>query len=117
MRKLRIIAFIMLMAAACALCGCGRRSARIEAGATPTPETVQYLGKVLPLAVFGMLVVYCLKNVSFLAGSRGIPELAANKWRCDCGCGYVLRVDARMWMTDRKIEVFSTFPYEREDEE
>ena len=47
----------------------------------------------------------------------GIPELAANKWRCDCGCGYVLRVDARMWMTDRKIEVFSTFPYEREDEE
>lgn len=45
----------------------------------------------------------------------GIPELAANKWRCDSGCGYVLRVDARMWMTDRKIEVFSTFPYEREE--
>ncbi|MBR6004746.1 MAG: histidine phosphatase family protein [Clostridia bacterium] len=46
----------------------------------------------------------------------GIPELAANKWRCDSGCGYVLRVDARMWMTDRKIEVFSAFPYEKEEE-
>ena len=46
----------------------------------------------------------------------GIPELAANKWRCDCGRGYVVRIDARMWMTDRKIEVFSTFPYEKEEE-
>ena len=49
----------------------------VFSGKKETPETVQYLGKVLPLAVFGMLVVYCLKNVSFLAGSRGIPELAA----------------------------------------
>lgn len=43
----------------------------------PTPDAVQYLGKALPLAVFGMLVVYCLKNVSFLSGSHGIPELTA----------------------------------------
>ena len=41
----------------------------------PTPKYVQYLGKVLPGAVFGMLVVYCLKNVSVFEGSRGIPEL------------------------------------------
>lgn len=26
----------------------------------------------------GMLVVYCLKNVSFFAGSHGIPEIAAS---------------------------------------
>ena len=42
-----------------------------------TPAYVQYLGRVLPAAVFGMLVVYCLKNVSFLAGTHGLPELIA----------------------------------------
>ena len=43
----------------------------------PTPRYIQYLGKVLPLAVFGLLVVYCLRNVSILTGSHGIPEAAA----------------------------------------
>lgn len=40
-----------------------------------TPKFVQYLGKALPAAIFGMLVVYCLKNVNVLAGSHGLPEL------------------------------------------
>ena len=44
-------------------------------GDKPTPKYIQYLGSVLPAAVFGLLVVYCLKNVSFLTGSHGIPEL------------------------------------------
>lgn len=39
-----------------------------------TPKYVQYLGKVLPAAVFGLLVVYCFKGVSLLSGSHGIPE-------------------------------------------
>ncbi len=43
----------------------------------PTPDYIKYLGRVLPAAVFGMLVVYCLKNVSFLTGSHGLPELIA----------------------------------------
>lgn len=43
----------------------------------PTPRYIQYLGKALPAAIFGMLVVYCLKNVSILAGSHGLPELIA----------------------------------------
>lgn len=43
----------------------------------PTPRYVQYLGRVLPLAVFAMLVVYCLRNVSILEGSHGLPELIA----------------------------------------
>lgn len=42
-----------------------------------TPKYISYLGKVLPAAVFGMLVVYCLKNVDILAGSHGLPELIA----------------------------------------
>lgn len=43
----------------------------------PTPKYIRYLGKVLPCAVFGLLVVYSLKDVSLMAGSHGIPELAA----------------------------------------
>lgn len=41
----------------------------------PTPKYIQYLGKVLPPAVFGLLVIYCLKNVSIFTGSHGLPEL------------------------------------------
>lgn len=41
----------------------------------PTPKYIQYLGKVLPAAVFGLLVIYCLKDVRLFAGSHGIPEL------------------------------------------
>ena len=41
----------------------------------PEPKYIRYLGKALPAAIFGMLVVYCLKNVSFVTGNHGIPEL------------------------------------------
>ncbi len=40
-----------------------------------TPPMVNYLGKVLPFAIMGMLVVYCMKDVSFLSAPFGIPEL------------------------------------------
>lgn len=40
-----------------------------------TPESITYLGKVLPYAIMGMLVVYCLKNVSFLQSPHALPEL------------------------------------------
>ena len=43
----------------------------------PTPRYIQYLGKVLAGAVFSMLIVYCLRNVSILGGSHGLPELIA----------------------------------------
>ena len=41
----------------------------------PTPKYIQYLGNVLPSAVFGLLVIYCLKNVSLFTGNHGLPEL------------------------------------------
>jgi branched-subunit amino acid transport protein AzlD len=41
----------------------------------PTPRYIQYLGKALPSAIFGMLIIYCLKNVSFISGSHGLPEI------------------------------------------
>ena len=43
----------------------------------PTPKFIQYLGVALPAAIFGMLVVYCLKGVSLLAAPHGLPELIA----------------------------------------
>lgn len=42
-----------------------------------TPEVIQYLGKVLPYAIMGMLVVFCLKGVSFVNAPHGVPELLA----------------------------------------
>ena len=41
------------------------------------PKYIQYLGKVLPAAVFGLLVVYCLKDINLFTGSHGIPEAIA----------------------------------------
>lgn len=43
----------------------------------PTPRYIRYLGKALPGAVFGMLVIYCLRNVSLFTGSHGLPEAIA----------------------------------------
>ena len=39
-----------------------------------TPPVIAYLGQVLPFAIMGMLVVYCLKDVSFICAPFGIPE-------------------------------------------
>lgn len=40
-----------------------------------TPKSILYLGKVLPCAIMGMLVVYCLKDVAPLSSPYGLPEL------------------------------------------
>ncbi len=40
-----------------------------------TPEYIFYLGRVLSPAIIGMLVVYCLKDISFKASPFGLPEL------------------------------------------
>lgn len=42
-----------------------------------TPNYITYLGKVLPAAIIGMLVIYCLKDISFAARPCGAPELIA----------------------------------------
>ena len=39
-----------------------------------TPPMITYLGKVLPFAIMGMLVVYCLKDISLRTAPFGIPE-------------------------------------------
>ena len=40
-----------------------------------TPAVIQYLGKVLPAAALGLLVVYSLKDVQLLNAPYGLPEL------------------------------------------
>ena len=53
-----------------------------------TPSAVLYLGEVLPYAIMGMLVVYCLKGVTPFSGNHGLPEFIAveavvfiHKWK------------------------------------
>jgi branched-subunit amino acid transport protein AzlD len=53
-----------------------------------TPKPILFLGEVLPSAIMGMLVVYCLKNSSPLGADHGLPEFLAvlfvvllHKWR------------------------------------
>lgn len=43
----------------------------------PTPKYIKYIGDALPPAIFGMLVIYCLKDVSVFGGSHGVPEAIA----------------------------------------
>ena len=42
-----------------------------------TPAYISYLGDVLPPAIIGMLVIYCLKDINFKVAYFGIPELIA----------------------------------------
>lgn len=42
-----------------------------------TPRFVDYLGRTLPYATMGLLVVYCLKGVKLTAAPYGLPELLA----------------------------------------
>lgn len=46
-------------------------------GKKPAPKYVEYLGKALPGAALGLLVVYCFKDVNILAAPHGLPELIA----------------------------------------
>lgn len=44
-------------------------------GKKQTSPLITYLGKVLPFAIMGMLVVYCLKSVNFIHPTHALPEL------------------------------------------
>ncbi len=58
----------------------------IFTGNRETPAYVLYLGKVLPYAIMGMLVVFCLKNTALTTAPYGIPEVVA------CGLVVLLHV-------------------------
>ena len=41
------------------------------------PDYIMYLGKVVPYTAMGLLIVYCLKDVSIFGESHAIPEIIA----------------------------------------
>lgn len=47
----------------------------IFGGKRKTPKYISYLGRVLPFAIMGMLVVYCLRGTGFSALSEWLPQL------------------------------------------
>ena len=49
---------------------------RFDRGEAP-PKVVLYLGRVLPPAIIAMLIVYCLKGISFTAPALWAPQLIA----------------------------------------
>ena len=46
-------------------------------GNRKTPEIIEKLGRILPYAIMGMLVVYCLKGMSFTDISGFLPQIIA----------------------------------------
>ncbi len=50
-----------------------------------------------------------------LLEAYGIPELPMHEWLCPNGCGFSVRINTSLWMRARKLEVFSEFPYEKEE--
>ncbi|MBE6825014.1 MAG: branched-chain amino acid transporter AzlD [Ruminococcaceae bacterium] len=49
----------------------------VFSGKRETPKFVLYLGKVLPFAIIGMLVIYCVKDISFSSVSHFLPYIIA----------------------------------------
>ena len=65
-----------IVAVAALVTACTRFLPFLVFGASKEPPAfITYLGKVLPCAVMGMLVVYCMKDVSVLTAPYGIPEI------------------------------------------
>ena len=61
------------------------------------PAYIAYLGKVLPAAIIGMLVIYCLKDVSLTSFPFALPELAA--------CAIVVAV--QVWKRNSILSILS----------
>lgn len=61
------------------------------------PAFITYLGKALPYAIMGMLVVYCLKNVSVVSAPFGLPELIA----------VALVVGLHLWRHNTLLSIFA----------
>lgn len=69
----------------------------IFGGKRETPPYIVYLGKVLPYAIMGMLVIYCLRGISFNAAANFLPELIA--------CAVV--VLAHVWKRNTLLSIIS----------
>jgi branched-subunit amino acid transport protein AzlD len=66
-------------------------------GRRETPKFIAYLGKVLPFSIMGMLVVYCLRHISFAALNTFLPEVLA--------CALVIGV--HVWKRNTLLSILS----------
>lgn len=60
------------------------------------PKIVLYLGRVLPPAIIAMLIVYCLKGVTFAAPAGWAPTLIAG----------VTAVVLHLWKSNDLLSIF-----------
>ena len=68
---LNLVALVLVMAAVTYLLRA--LPFMIFSGKKETPKSVVYLGKVLPFAIIGMLVIYCVKDISFYEVGSFLP--------------------------------------------
>ena len=64
-------------------------------GRSKTPDYITYISSILPYAIMGMLVVYCVKDVNIAAAPHGIPELIAG--------GVVVRL--HIWKENTRLSI------------
>ena len=90
------IKWTIIVIAVCALITLAERAAPfIIFRGKKTPAAVEYLGRVLPMAIIATLVFYCLKSVSFASISAYVPQLAAT----------VLTVVLHLWKGNTMLSI------------
>ena len=72
------------------------------------PDRIAYLGKILPSCAMAMLVVFCLRNISFYQVKDFAPEIIASllavilyKWKHSTALSIVVSTAAYMWMIQK----------------
>lgn len=65
-------------------------------GEKPLPQAVTYLGKIMPAAIIGLLVIYSLKGTNLSAAGHGIPEL----------CGVLVAAGLQYWRKNTLLSIF-----------